>query len=50
MNGEHASFILAAYAISFVVVAGMIVSILASHRTLKNALAKLPARAGGDEA
>ena len=46
---DHTGFIVAAYVIAFGVVAAMIASIIADHRALKAALAKLPARDGGDE-
>ena len=49
MNVEHFGYIFAAYAIAAGVVAALIVSIMLDHRSLKDALAKLPAREG-DEA
>ncbi len=48
MSG-HTGFIAAAYVVAFVVVGAVIASIIADHRALKSALAKLPAREG-DEA
>ena len=47
---SHADYIVAAYAIAFGVVAIMIGSIMLDHRALKRDLARLPARASGDEA
>ena len=42
MNHDpHLGFIIAAYALAFVIVAGMVVTILADYRNLKQALASL---------
>lgn len=49
MSG-HAVYIFAAYAIAVGIVVAMIASIKLDHRALKQALAKLPPRDGGDEA
>lgn len=40
----HSAFILAAYALTFCVVAGMIAAIVIDHAALRQALAKFPAR------
>jgi heme exporter protein CcmD len=44
MSDPHAGFIIAAYALGFVVIAGMIVAILYDQISLRRALAKLPLR------
>ena len=43
MSGEHAGFILAAYAIGFCVVAGLIAWTWADHRAQRRALSRLEA-------
>jgi len=40
-HDSHLGFIIAAYALAFVIVAGMVVTILADYRNLKQALASL---------
>ena len=40
-HDPHFGFVVAAYAIAFVIVAGMIVTILADYKRLKQALASL---------
>jgi heme exporter protein D len=42
--GPHADFILAAYAITAVVIAGLIIWVVADHRAQTRALAELDAR------
>ncbi len=49
MNGSHAAYIFAAYAIAVAVVAILTGSIMLEHRALKRDLAKFPAREGGEE-
>jgi len=44
MNVSHAGFILAAYAVTAVVVIGMIATLALDHRGLKRALARFPSR------
>ncbi len=44
MNDPHTGFIVVAYLIGFVVIAGMVAAILYDQVSLKRALAKLPAR------
>ncbi len=44
MNDPHVGFIIAAYAIGFGTVAGMIAAILFDYFSLKRALTKLPPR------
>lgn len=44
MNDPHLGFIIAAYVLGFVVIAGMVVAILYDQKVLKRALAKLPVR------
>lgn len=44
MNDPHLGFIIAAYALGFAVIAGMVVAILYDHITLRRALAKLSVR------
>ncbi len=44
MNDPHAGFIIAAYVLAFVTIAGMVVAILYDQVNLKRALAKLPVR------
>ncbi|MGA0533149.1 heme exporter protein CcmD [Hansschlegelia sp. KR7-227] len=44
MSGPHAGFILAAYAIGFAVVAGVILWTILDHRIQSKALAELEAR------
>ncbi len=44
MNDPHAGFIIAAYALAFVTIAGMTGAILYDQISLKRALAKLPPR------
>ena len=41
-HDPHFGFVVAAYALALVIVAGMIVTILADYRRLKQALASLP--------
>ncbi len=50
MNVPHIGFIVGAYAIAALVVAGMIMAIIADHRALKKALARFPARDAGTDA
>ncbi len=49
MNDPHTGFIVAAYALGFVVIAGMVAAILYDQMVLKRALAKLLPRNGGAE-
>lgn len=51
MNVAHFGFIFAAYAVTFVVVAGIIGAIVLDHRALQRELARMAARtpARGDE-
>jgi len=46
MNDPHAGFIIAAYAIGFVVIFGMIAATLIDGRNLKRALAKIGDKRG----
>ncbi len=41
-HDPHLGFVIAAYALAFVIVAGMIVTILADYMRLKQALSSLP--------
>ena len=50
MNVAHAGFIIAAFAISIVVVGGLTLAILLDHRKLKRALAAFGERRGSDDA
>jgi len=45
LAAPHIGFVIAAYAIAFVVIAGMIVVTLADYRSLKKALERLATRA-----
>jgi len=47
--GRHTFFIVAAYAFTFVVLAGVIAQALLEYRALRRALARYPERAGRDE-
>ena len=47
MLDTHAPFIIASYAVTLLVIGGLIVKILADHRTQKRALAELEARGVG---
>jgi heme exporter protein CcmD len=49
-HDPHLGFVVAAYAFAFVVIAGMIFTILADYLTLKRALAAFGERAGRNEA
>jgi heme exporter protein CcmD len=51
MSDPHTGFIIAAYVLTFVTIAGMVVAILYDQFSLKRALAKLPVRGdkGTDE-
>jgi heme exporter protein CcmD len=48
MNDPHLGFIIAAYALGFVVIAGMVAAILYDQLSLKRALAKLSPRGEGE--
>jgi heme exporter protein CcmD len=47
-HDPHLGFIIAAYALAFVIVAGMVVTILADYRNLKQALASLSGETSKD--
>ncbi|WP_020174415.1 heme exporter protein CcmD [Methyloferula stellata] len=47
MSDPHLGFIVAAYGLGFVVIAGMVAAILYDQKILKRALAKLPGRGEG---
>jgi len=45
LAAPHVGFVIAAYAIAFVVIAGMVVATLADYRSLKRNLERVAARA-----
>jgi heme exporter protein CcmD len=45
-SDANAGFVIAAYLVAFVVIAGMIIGTVADYRGLKRALARLAERAG----
>ncbi len=48
LAAPHVGYVIAAYAIAFVVIGGMIVATLADYRSLKKALEKIAPRTRGD--
>jgi heme exporter protein CcmD len=47
MSDPNSSFVIAAYVVALVVIAGMIIATIADYTSLKKRLAKLVARTGG---
>ena len=45
LAAPHSGFVIAAYAIAFVVIAAMVIGTLADYRSLKKSLARIAARA-----
>ncbi len=50
MSDPHFGFVVAAYALGFVIVGAMIIAILRDYFTLKRALSRFPGRGERDEA
>jgi heme exporter protein CcmD len=48
VNDPHFGFVVAAYGLGFLIIAGMILSILVDYRSLKRALEKFSARQDQD--